>query len=942
MPASVVFRDFVTAGLPGSGVYNPRKPEIRTLLEGLEANLGSRVADVIYRDEKSANTDGGTFTSGSWATRTLNTEVRNRDSMASIASNVVTLPSGVWGVAWKASAYEVDAHQARLYNVTSSAVVDTGTSDRSGASSDATTWSSGFAVVTLTDDTNFRIEHRCATTKASTGLGKAANLGATETYAEFQAWKIDEVPSIIEDVTGGAAVFKYVFSTTTTDVDPGDGKLRLNAATQNTATQIYVDLKNKAGIDISAILDTFDDSTSTIHGVVRLVAAADAERWIILTLVTLVSASGYRKFTGAVVGASSASPFVDAEDVYLVFSRTGDKGMDGNDGLAGATGSTGLQGPAGVNWRGTYSGATTYAAGDGVSSGGSSYMSILGGNLNHTPPNATWWVLIAVPAGVSEIDVAFVIGQSNAQGNGFLTDGVTPTAGPTVPTGKVLKYYSAALSDGNDPVGNTGGSFCPSFGLAYYLATGRKICFVNQALGSTGQSVRSDTGNGNWDDPSLAGHQALSATIGAGGTSYTLNDIVTVAGGTFSYKAQFQVTGVSGGVVTSVARYWPGFYTATPSNNAATTGGTGTGLTLNVTYQVPTYVYTAAIATLNTAIAALQSAGYTIARKFVLWSQGENDVFAILNSNETGAQYRSALAAMYTRLCTDLSDASLPFLMFRTGAPYTGDVASWLALRNEQETAVAANPNMIMAFRGTVTFPLRGLMNSDSGNQLHYTQDGYNEAGTSAVKALQEHGIDRGFSNRPVYPNFFESTDYRVQYLLGYGTTGAGISMDATRGGGRLIHMFSSGTAAGPGAGRFIIYDDLFAELLSILGSTGAIRTRLGAGTVQSDGSGNLSVTSDERLKNKVSDFRRGILDLAKIGHAWVFKWKPDTDHEIDGEYVSFPAQAVQLAIPEAVKTDHRGMLTLDDRPILAAAVNAILELKREIEELRGKGPQAT
>ena len=43
--------------------------------------------------------------------------------------------------------------------------------------------------------------------------------------------------------------------------------------------------------------------------------------------------------------------------------------------------------------------------------------------------------------------------------------------------------------------------------------------------------------------------------------------------------------------------------------------------------------------------------------------------------------------------------------------------------------------------------------------------------------------------------------------------------------------------------------------------------------------------------------------------------------------YFGFSAQNMQTAIPEAVATDTRGYLTLSDRPILAALVNAFKDL---------------
>ncbi|MBK9446327.1 MAG: DUF2163 domain-containing protein [Betaproteobacteria bacterium] len=53
----------------------------------------------------------------------------------------------------------------------------------------------------------------------------------------------------------------------------------------------------------------------------------------------------------------------------------------------GALGLT-IQTGAGIT---AWSAATTYAKGDWASSGGTNYASKAGGNLNHVPPNATWW-----------------------------------------------------------------------------------------------------------------------------------------------------------------------------------------------------------------------------------------------------------------------------------------------------------------------------------------------------------------------------------------------------------------------------------------------------------------------------------------------------------------------------------------------------------------------
>lgn len=80
---------------------------------------------------------------------------------------------------------------------------------------------------------------------------------------------------------------------------------------------------------------------------------------------------------------------------------------------------------------------------------------------------------------------------------------------------------------------------------------------------------------------------ANTATVQSGGTGYTLNDVVTLSGGTPILAATYTVTGVSGGVVTAVTPLNFGTYSVLPTNPVSVTGGTGTGLTVNVTYSVP-------------------------------------------------------------------------------------------------------------------------------------------------------------------------------------------------------------------------------------------------------------------------------------------------------------------------------------------------------------------
>jgi hypothetical protein len=128
---------------------------------------------------------------------------------------------------------------------------------------------------------------------------------------------------------GGALTIEYTFSTTTTDSDPGNGNLRLNQATQNTSTVIRADLLDRNGTTWTSALDTFDDSTSAIKGYLRLVRADDQSKWLLFSVSSLASPSGYKNITVANVASSENNPFVNGDTVLLTFTRTGDKGDAG-------------------------------------------------------------------------------------------------------------------------------------------------------------------------------------------------------------------------------------------------------------------------------------------------------------------------------------------------------------------------------------------------------------------------------------------------------------------------------------------------------------------------------------------------------------------------------------------------------------------------------------
>lgn len=149
---------------------------------------GAGTSYILIQDQKAQNTSGGTFTSGSWQTRDLNTEVVDTGNNASVSSNQITLEAGTYRFRISCPALRVDNHQARLYNISDSTVVAYGTSEFNGSGGyQATTRSIIEGRFTIAGSKVFEVQHRCVATFATVGLGAACNL-ATEIYttAEFE------------------------------------------------------------------------------------------------------------------------------------------------------------------------------------------------------------------------------------------------------------------------------------------------------------------------------------------------------------------------------------------------------------------------------------------------------------------------------------------------------------------------------------------------------------------------------------------------------------------------------------------------------------------------------------------------------------------------------------------------------------------------------------
>jgi hypothetical protein len=157
--------------------------------EELRWPVGGRgTSPVVVREELAQGTSGGTFSSGAWRTRSLNTVVSDSDHLASLSASQITLPAGTYRLRASAPAFAVGAHQARWQNVSDGVTVAVGTTEVADATGSSQTRTTVACRFTITGSKTFELQHQCGITRSSDGFGSAANF-TTEVYAEMELWR---------------------------------------------------------------------------------------------------------------------------------------------------------------------------------------------------------------------------------------------------------------------------------------------------------------------------------------------------------------------------------------------------------------------------------------------------------------------------------------------------------------------------------------------------------------------------------------------------------------------------------------------------------------------------------------------------------------------------------------------------------------------------------
>ena len=145
---------------------------------------------LIVRDEKTTGTDAGTFSSGAWRTREINTIKKNTIVGASLSSNQITLPEGTYKINAVSPCYAVGKNKSKLYNITDASNTSIGTSNIADISWGESKINDIFTIAAAQEV--FEIQHQCSTTRVTDGFGIAGGgYSVIEVYTSVEIIKLE-------------------------------------------------------------------------------------------------------------------------------------------------------------------------------------------------------------------------------------------------------------------------------------------------------------------------------------------------------------------------------------------------------------------------------------------------------------------------------------------------------------------------------------------------------------------------------------------------------------------------------------------------------------------------------------------------------------------------------------------------------------------------------
>jgi len=553
---------------------------------------------------------------------------------------------------------------------------------------------------------------------------------------------------------------------------------------------------------------------------------------------------------------------------------TGPQGDQGSQGLQGDQGDTGPQGPAGPI--GGNDGQVVYNDG-GVAAGSDIFFDDANNRVGIGTDSPT--------------EVLHVAG--NIQASGTIKSGNSITIDGTqanIAADQALEFevggeralrIEPATDEGNfspNMIGGFSGNNVTSGVIGATIGGGGRSGFVHSVAGNFGT-----VGGGRNNDAI-----DFAATVGGGSNNTASNERATVGGGSSNTANGFAST-VPGGTLNTAS----GSYATVPGgfdNEAAGNSSFAAGRRAKANHD-GTFVWadggTDFVSTANNQFLIHASGGVGI---------GTNSPSALLSLEETGDGAETVFF-IRRRAATGANSQAVSFRLDPTDAVFhldVGGTGNSTARIHLGDSDFNNNPVTTLGNVGIGTNSPEVLLDV-SGGTVRISNQGagavllnlsterswaFRQLGTGAGTALELASVGGGGNK-----NFVINTSGRV----GIGTTSPGFK----------LHV--NGSAGKPGGGSW-------------------------------------SNASDVRLKDVKGHFTRGLEAIDELNPVY-YSYKKDNPIDLpsEGEHVGLIAQEVQEVIPEAVGEYEGGYLSLNNDPIIWTMLNAIKELKAELEETRAE-----
>ena len=189
--------NFILPDSDGTANQVLKWPSSGTTLSWEDETITGNTNIWYIKDIKSSGTDGGSFTSGAWQTRTLNTLTKPTGTgtevqlaVAPAGTNQILIEDGSYRIESMAPALSVQDHQSRLRNITIGVTTLVGTSSTSFSNSASSTSDIRGLFTVSSGPVIFEIQHRCSSSNTSDGFGAASGFGENEVYTQLYIEKI--------------------------------------------------------------------------------------------------------------------------------------------------------------------------------------------------------------------------------------------------------------------------------------------------------------------------------------------------------------------------------------------------------------------------------------------------------------------------------------------------------------------------------------------------------------------------------------------------------------------------------------------------------------------------------------------------------------------------------------------------------------------------------